>query len=130
MPDTVFLILGIIFDLIGVILIVIHFRDVIGCREKISATVSNLKVDKIRLRGSTVLSYCPEFTYTVNDRKYSGIASFTTYSKDKYKVGDEIEICYNIRNPEHYRMKGKCKSLLFGLVIAAVGVFLTVLYVM
>lgn len=127
MPDTVFLILGIILDLIGLILIVIHFRDVICCREKISATISKLKVDKISLRGSSVLSYCPEFTYMVNGQQYSGIATFTTYSKDKYKVGEGIEICYNIHNPEHYRMKGKCKSLLFGVVIAAVGVLFTFL---
>lgn len=128
MPGIVCLILGIVAILLGIILIVIHFRDVIGCKEKITATISNLKVDKISLRGSSVLSYCPEFTYTVNDQKYSGIATFTTYSKDKYKVGDGIEICYNIHNPEHYRMKGKCKSLLFGLGLAAVGVVLTVLY--
>lgn len=128
MPGIVCLILGIVADLIGIILVTIHFRDVISCKERISATISNLKVDKISLRGSSVLSYCPEFTYTVNEREYSGIATYTTYSKDKYKVGNEIEICYNINNPEHYRMKGKCKSLLFGLGIVAVGVFLTVLY--
>lgn len=128
MSDLFFLIFGIIVSLIGLLLIVIHILDVAKCREKITAVISNLKIDKVKVRGSNVSSYCPEFTYTVDGQTYNGIATFTTYNKDKYKVGDGLEICYSAKNPEHYRMKGRFKSLLFGLIIAAIGLLFVFLY--
>lgn len=128
MTDTYFLIFGIIVSAIGISLIVIYLRDVIYCRENTGAIISNLKTEKIMVRGSTVKSYCPEFVYTVNGRQYSGTASFTTPRKDKYKVGEELAICYCSRKPEQYRIKGKCKSLIFGLLIAAVGLLFVCLY--
>lgn len=121
MSDSFFLIFGIVVSLLGLLLIVIHIRDVAKCRETITAVISNLKVDKVRIRGSNVSSYCPEFTYTVDGQTYNGFATFTTYKKAKYKVGDGLEICYNSKDPKHYRMKDRCKSLLFGLIFAAIG---------
>lgn len=121
MSDTYFLVFGIIVSLIGIALIVIHFRDLINCREKITATISNLKVEKVSVRGSSVSSYCPKFTYEVDGQTYNGIATFTTNTKNKYKVGDGIEICYNSKNPGQYRMPGRFKSLVFGIIIAAIG---------
>lgn len=128
MSDTYFLIFGIIVTLIGISLIVIHFRDIFSCRECTFGKITKLKVEKTTLRGSTVSSYRPEFTYTVNDKSYNGIASFSSHNKDKYKVGDDLNICYSSKKPERYRMKGKCKSLTFGIVITAIGLLFVVLY--
>lgn len=128
MSDTYFLIFGIVVSLIGLALIVLHIRTVSSCGERIIAQINNLKVQRTVIRGSSVYSYCPEFIYTVNGKTYQGTADFSTYRKNKYQVGDPLEIYYNYNDPEQYRVKGRCTMLIWGVIILAIGLPFVILY--
>ena len=121
MSDTYFLIFGIIIALIGMILLFSYFKVLLSCRQAVIAQITSVKKEKITLRGSSVYSYRPVFSYSVDGHEYSGEATFTTHNKTKYNSGDSLKIYVSATQPGLYRFDGKIAPMIIGLIMVVIG---------
>lgn len=128
MSDLYFLIFGIVVTLLGIIILSTYIYSIITCRTKIYATITSLKKESMKLRGSTVYSYRPEFKYSYNDTEYSGISIKSTYKKDKYQANEPLLIYINPNKPEDYRFSVFTGALLTGIIAFGVGMLFVILY--
>lgn len=127
MPDTFFLIFGIIVALLGAIILFAMIRSIAKCRTRVEATICSLKTEKTSLRGTTVYSYSPVVSYEVNGNSYEANAPFSTGKKDKYIVGNKLVIYINASDPSDYRFPGKLGLWITGFVMLALGLLFIVL---
>lgn len=128
MSDLYFLIFGIICALIGGVLIVLNIHMIFGCRMKIYAAITAIKRESTVIRGSTVHTYRPAFTYTVDGSTYHGTCPFTSFKKEKYAVGDALQIFVSKADPSQYRFKGKIGLLTAGMILLGIGLLFIILY--
>ena len=98
------------------------------CTESVMATVSNLKAKRHNTRFKLLVTYTPTFSYTVDGKKYSKVADFSSLSSKKYAKGKEIPILINPKDPKEIRVGSNLTLILFGIVCAAVGVTMIVCY--
>lgn len=129
MSDTYFLIFGLVVGLIGLLQIFFQILSLASCKKRISATVTSLKTDSVVIRGSTVHTYSPEFSYEFEGQSFKGKAPFSTTKKDKYSQGDTLVIYVNPENPTEYRFRGKIGKLIGGFVLLAIGLLFVVLFI-
>lgn len=130
MSDTYFFIFGIVVAIIGLLQVFFQLRKLTSCKNKITATVTSLKTDSIIVRGSTVHTYSPEFSYEFNGNTFTGTAPFSTTKKDKYSPGEPLTIYIDTDNPAEYRFGGEIGRLIGGIVLLAIGLLFVVLYLM
>lgn len=130
MSDTYFFIFGIVVAIIGLLQVFFQLRKLTSCKNKITATVTSLKTDSIIVRGSTVHTYSPEFSYEFNGNTFTGTAPFSTTKKDKYSPGEPLTIYIDTNNPAAYRFGGEIGRLIGGIVLLAIGLLFVVLYLM
>lgn len=128
MPDLYFFFFGLVCFMIGLLLLAIKIYIIASCRDKVNATITSIKKDKTIVRGSTVYMYIPKFSYSVNGKDYKGTASFSTFSKEKYKEGDTLPIYVSHSNPGNYRFKGRYGMFIWGLLFSSIGLLFMVLY--
>ena len=128
MSDTFFLVFGIIVSLFGLLTLYVQIKNQVMCRERVTATIIKLHVSKVMLRGTTKQSYSPELSYTVNDHTVNVAAPFSSYNKDKYKVGETMPLYISKADPTAYRFPGKVGITITGFIVLAVGVLFIVLY--
>ena len=128
MSDVYFLVFGIIVTLVGIGLTFMHFRIYALCTQKTAATIKSLKMKYHYFRGMKKTLYCPEFEYTIEGKKYEGTASFSTYKKDKYRIGDMMNIYIDPADPGSYRFEGRYEILLTGILALVIGLLFVVLY--
>lgn len=129
MSDTYFLVFGIIVALIGLLQIFFQVRKLSSCKKKVTATITSLKTDSIIVRGSTVHTYSPEFSYEFNGNTFTGTAPFSTTKKDKYTPGEPLTVYIDNDNPSEYRFGGKIGILIGGIVLLAIGLLFVTLFV-
>lgn len=128
MPDEFFLIFGIIVSLIGLAVTLVKTRDLLKCKMKVEASVTGLKKESQIIRGSTVHTYRPKFSYTVDGKEYKDTAPFSTVRESKYRPGDSLTLFVSASDPKLYRFKGRNGLLFFGVAVLAVGLLFVVLY--
>lgn len=150
----VFIVIGVIFAVIGVIIMLTTHGKKVRC-----TSVTNAKVvDIIRnvtkdysshrnnvgngitinignesfnnnshLRAYNTTTFYPLLEYTIDGTKYvrkSNIGS----SSPKYTIGEEIEIHYNASNPnEFYTGKGNA-SMMVGMIFTIIGILFIAIY--
>lgn len=130
MSDTYFFIFGIVVAIFGLLQVFFQLRKLTSCKNKITATVTSLKTDSIIVRGSTVHTYSPEFSYEFNGNTFTGTAPFSTTKKDKYSPGEPLTVYIDTDNPAEYRFGGEIGKLIGGIVLLAIGLLFVVLYLM
>lgn len=128
MSDTYFLVIGIIISAIGLFILGIRLRMLVSCRERIDATVTGVSVESNVIRGSTVHSYHPKYSYTVDGKTYKGTAAFSSLRENKYNEGDVFRVYINPKNPELVRFSRHFGLFIAGLCITAFGALLVVSY--
>ena len=74
---------------------------------------------------SYTYTYYPVIEYKVGDKTVSKRSEIGYGSKDKYKVGDKIDILYDPNKPEDYIIKNDKSSNIIGIVFIVVGVIVT-----
>lgn len=128
MGDLYFLIFGIVVSLVGIVILALKIRVWTVCRKKVDATVTGVKTETNRVRGSTLYTYYPQISYTVDGKEYKETAPFSTVNANKYNAGDTMRIYVNEKNPELLRFKGRIGLFIVGLVVLAVGQLFVILY--
>lgn len=128
MSDTYFLIFGIVVAILGLIIVIGQMRMLLLCRTHIDAEITSVRRGTTKVRGSSIHSYRPQFSYNINDKKYEGTAPFTTKKKDKYNPGDVLRILVSEANPEMYRFRGRVGTLIAGIVILGAGLLFVILF--
>lgn len=121
------IVLGIVLSLIGVLMIVSLAMSKIKCRTAIEATVSKITEKSTTLRGSTIKSYSPVFTYSFGGRQYTAKSDVSTRNPDKYTVGQKLTVFTDEAHPENVRYGSNVGILFGGLVFALLGALFIVL---
>ena len=118
---------------VGIFLIVSGNNMAKRCTAKASGTVIQIIEEKEENReaqesGATVYdtyiyTYFPVIEYNAGDKTIGQKYSIGSGNKDKYKVGDKVDVLYDPNKPEDYLIKGDEKSSnLFGGIFVAAGV--------
>lgn len=128
MPDMFFLILGIIFAALGLIILTVNLVLLLRCNLKIDAKIIAINKIKNTLRGTTVYSYNPSVSYNVGGMEYKCKAPFSTKNESKYVVGNTIPLCVCEKKPELCRFKGQIGIVLFGLIPFVIGLTFIILF--
>ena len=128
MSDLFFLIFGIIFGAIGLIILSVELYSFIMCRERVEAKVVDYKVQSNFIRGTVVHMFSPVIAYELEGKPYTGIAPFSTRFEGKYPIDSTMVIFANKKNPENYRFAGKFGGLITGSIITAIGLLFVILY--
>lgn len=128
MGDVFFLIFGIIVALVGFIILYFKIKVMVCCREKVIASITSVSSESHMIRGSTLHTYRPNFSYTYDGKKYKGSAPFTTVKENKYNKDEPLEILIDRKNPELYRFRGRIGMLISGTIIFAIGLLFVILY--
>lgn len=128
MSDTYFLVFGIVVALIGLVVLILYFKTFCLCRKKVTAEIVCVKEEQMTLRGSTIHSYRPRFSYNVDGKEYFGDAPFTSVKESKYNEGDPLEVIISESNPELFRFRGRIGGLITGIIMFCVGGLFVFLY--
>ena len=121
----VLLLLGVIFIPIGIGVSKGTKKRIMRCTAKTNAKIikivrENISVD---LSNTAAYSYFPVIEYSVENENFQRMYN-TGFKKDKYKVGEEIEIMYNPEKPEDFYFVGDNFGSKVGKVFSIVGVLL------
>ena len=128
MSDTYFLIFGIVVAILGLLMVIGQLRMFLLCRTETDAEITSVKKETTKVRGSSIHSFRPQFSYKINDKQYEGTAPFTTKKKDKYNPGDVLRILVSEAHPEMYRFKGRVGTLVAGIAVLGAGLLFVILY--
>lgn len=121
MSNTLFLAVGTILVVGGLLLITAKIMTYIKCNVPINATVIKLKKEYIYFRSIKNIYYRPVVKYSVDGKSYTEQAYFRTRRETKYLVGSEINICYNPKKPEEIRFVRHPFPLPMGLAFLFIG---------
>lgn len=151
-----FIVVGVIFAVVGVILMIVTHGKKVRCTSVTTAKVvdiirdvqrnyssnrtnvgsgANIRVGNVNIgvgNGAyndtyNTTSFSPLFEYTVDGVKYVRKAS-TGSSSPKYGIGEEVEIHYNASNPnEFYDGKGNA-SMIMGMIFTILGILFIAIY--
>ncbi len=128
--SLLFLIGGILFSLIFLIIGIVLIRDAIkkakNCTLRVTAKVKDLKkVESIDNYAdsytSVYYSYYPTFEYTVGGQTITQ-TSQNGMAKPKYTIGQEVELCCNPENYKEYYILGDTMQKTIGIILCLVGV--------
>lgn len=120
----IFIVIGVIFAVIGVIIMLMTHGKKVRC-----TSVTNAKVVDI-IRNVTKdysTTFYPLLEYNIDGTKYVRKPSIG-FSSPKHKIGEEIEIHYNASNPnEFYTGKGNT-SMMVGMIFTIIGILFIAIY--
>lgn len=119
---------GIILTIIGLLIIIGFIMSLAKCKTKAEATVSQIIETKNVLRGSTIKSYSPVFSYKADDKDYFFKSEKSSLNPQKYEVGQKVTVYIDKKHPETARFGVNIGIFLSGLVLTFVGVVFIVLY--
>lgn len=150
----IFIVIGVIFAVVGVILMLVTHGKKVRCTSVTTATVvdiirgvtrnhasrnvgngANIRVGNVNIgvgNGTynntyNTTSFYPLFEYNVDGIKYVRKAS-TGSSSPKYGIGQQVEIHYNASNPnEFYDGKGN-SSMIMGIIFTILGLLFIAIY--
>lgn len=130
MSDTFFLVVGIIFSLIGILSFLGGILSKKKCTETIEGTISKL-IDKTNYhRGITIHYITPVVQYFFKGQLYEAKMDISTNDTKKYHVGDPIRFLVNPDRPEEIRPERTAAPYVFGLITLAIGAVLVWCYFM
>lgn len=152
----VFIVMGVIFAVIGVIIMLTTHGKKVRCTSVTNAKVVDIVKSVTKdyssrrnyaRKGVTIsignenfsnnshlhtyntTTFYPLFEYTVNGVKYVRKSSMGS-SSPRYGIGEEIEIHYNASNPnEFYTGKGNA-SMMIGMIFTIFGILLIAIYLL
>ncbi len=129
MPDTFFLIVGIVLAVIGGLIFIAAISNTRSCCQKVVGTIVKVEWDNTRHWKGSYPHY-PVVSYTVNGQEYTVKSSTYTRVSSKYKVGQEVVIHCNPKKPEEIRVGVDLPSYLVGAVLMGIGAFLIAVYLL
>ena len=124
------IVLGIVLLVIGLLLVIAFLSSRIRCNTQIPAVVVRVIEKKQYVKGRTVFDCTPVFGYTVNSKEYTAKADLSTSDPKKFTVGQAVTIYVDTEHPENIRYGSNAGFCIAGLVLAALGIFVMVLYFM
>lgn len=128
MPDLYFLIFGIVIGLIGIIIVILKIRVFTACRIRVNATISSIQTESTLIRGSTLHTFRPKLSYTVNGKTYRTACPFSTVREKKYSVGDTMSIFVSPSVPDLIRYPGRVGLFITGIILFGIGLLYVILY--
>lgn len=123
LPCTIFLLVGIVFVIAGIIAIKQGDSLKARCTEETTGTVVGVICE--RDSGTTDFAdssytYYPVIEYQAGERTISQ-KSRSGQTPPKYKVGDKVTVYYNPNNVEEYIIKGDSTPQYLGIVFIVIG---------
>lgn len=101
-----------------------------ACRCSAVTTARIIRVDVDRERSDNGkrnrLSYIPVIEYIAGEKKYTKSADVYSSDKNKYNVGDQIEVKYNPENPDEF-MTSKMSNYGIGTCLLVLGTLAIIL---
>ena len=134
MKNKIFVILfGILAIGVGIFLLVSGNNKAKRCTSEAVGTVNEIIEEKEEttdedgaiVSDTYTYTYFPVIEYKAGDKTVNKRSETGYGSKDKYKVGDNIDILYDPNNPEEYIIKNDKSSNIIGIVFIAAGVIVT-----
>jgi len=118
---------GILFVIIGVGILAKYLFKKIGYKSSVNGTVVDIyRRVLISSNGTRKATLYPIFKYSVDEEIY--VKKSANGSKFcKFKIGEEVEVKYNPKNPDKYYIKGDFSNILFSLPWLIVGIAMVVL---
>lgn len=121
--SLLFLLVGFVFVVVGIIAMI----QSDGLKERCTEETIGTVVEVIRERNSNTsnrtsnsYTYFPVIEYQVGDRTVSQKSQFGQ-NPPKYKVGEQLEICYNPNDIEEYIIKGDSSPKYIGIAFIGLG---------
>lgn len=124
------IILGIVLCVIGFLLIISFLLSRIRCKTKTEAVITKIIEKKRYYRGRTIKECTPVFTYTIDNKKYTEKADFSTLNSKKFSVGQKINVFIDVNHPEKVRFGSNIGFCIAGIVFALLGIFIVILFFM
>ena len=123
MKKIIGILLGLASIVIGIVMIVSHFKIQKVQTAETSATIirvdSEVETDS---DGFDTRYYYPVIEYTVEEKKYeTRLANSGSTNSTEYNVGNTINIKYNPDNPTEISQKGSNAELFGGIFFAIIG---------
>lgn len=117
------ILLGIGFIVVGVTVLVIGIRKKFKCSGRTTGRITGIReYNDTDDDGYNRYTYLPELEYEVNGQIYHGTGSTHYSNRKKIKIGDNIKVSYNPKNPEEYLAKGAGSILPFvGIMMIITG---------
>lgn len=110
--------------LFGAFMLVSGIKTVTSCKSKTVGRITGIHESEDKdSDGYQTTYYSPEFEYEVNGQIYHGIGD-TSYERiKKIKIGGNINVFYNPKNPEeHFTKGGGILTIFFGAFMLLIGV--------
>lgn len=123
MFSGIWVIVGSIFFIIGIVMLQNKKKKQINCTSK---TYGKIK-DIVRHEsynsndGGYTYTWHPIFEYNIGELKFIKESSYGS-SKSKYAIGQEIEVYYNPKDYNDYYIAGENTSKILGIIFFIVGV--------
>lgn len=126
-----FVILGIVFGAIGLLLMIYRVILVKKCTSSVFGVVENVSAQSEPSRGGdgggSAIIYTPTFKYIADGREYIKKSVYGS-SHLKLRTGDKVTVFYNPADPKQYYVKEHHTGYLFGAVFFAVGIIAAALF--
>lgn len=126
MKRIIGIIIGIVCVVIGIVIMVSHFKAQKVMTAEIIATV--IRVDSEVERdtdGYDTRWYTPVVEYTIDDQKYEKqLPNSRSTNSTEYTVGQEVTLQYNPDKPEEISLKGDKGGLIGGIFFIVVGIII------
>ena len=118
----VFLLLGVIFTPIGIGVSKGTKKRIMRCTAKTNAKIIKIVTENIihDYGNPAIYSYFPVIEYSVENESFQRMYNIG-FKKDKYKIGEEIEIMYNPEKPEDFYFVGDNSGSKVGKVFSIIG---------
>lgn len=118
---------GILFVIVGVGILAKYLFKKITYKSSVNGTVVDIyRRVLISSNGTRRSTLYPIFRYNVDGETY--VKKSVNGSKFcKFKIGEEVEVKYNPKNPDKYYVKGTSSKIFFALIWLIVGIPIIVL---
>lgn len=122
------LIYGLILFILGVLLIICEIASNVSCKLIVNAKVKSVIEDKNSYWKGTYKHYAV-YSYKVNEKEYSIKDKYSpSRNKSKYKVGDEVIIKVNSKNPSHFSTGYSISTIILSTFLITIGITLIICY--
>ena len=113
--------IAVVFIIVGVVVVFLGSGLQMKCTEQTTGTVVDI-VCKEYYDSDTgfTYSYFPVIEYQAGDRTITQMSNSGEYPS-RYKVGEQVEICYNPNDVEQYIIKGDSSANIIGFACVGLG---------
>lgn len=120
--SIIFLIgIAVVFIIAGIVVIFLNSGLQMKCTEQTTGTVVDIVCKEYHHSDTGfTYSYFPVIEYQAGDRTITQMSNSGEYPS-RYKVGDQVEICYNPNDVEQYIIKGDLSANYIGFACVGLG---------